>query len=145
QPLLNQISYAAAMKKVIDLPVIGVGRIRDPSTAERLLATGQADLIGLVRPLIADPEWPNKARGGGVEDIRPCVYSNHCRAVLDLGIAGSCTHNAAMGREREWGIGSLQSAGRARSVMVIGGGPAGMEAARVALLRGHSVTLYEKE
>ncbi|HEY6330337.1 MAG TPA: FAD-dependent oxidoreductase [Blastocatellia bacterium] len=144
QPFAGRISYAAAIKEVTQLPVIGVGRIPDPKLAEEILDAGKADLIGIVRPLIADPEWPNKAQAGLLQDIRPCVYGNHCRSVLDFGLPGACTHNPAMGRESEWGIGTLVPAPRKKSVMVIGGGPAGMEAARVALLRGHAVTLYER-
>lgn len=145
QPRLSTIPYAVAVKEVTELPVLGIGRIPDVEMCEQLLVTKKIDLVGLVRPLIADPELPNKAAASRTEDIRPCVFCNHCRGLVWLGVAAACTHNAAVGREHEWGIDTLEPAKRAKSVMIIGGGPAGMEAARVAALRGHRVTLYEKE
>jgi 2,4-dienoyl-CoA reductase-like NADH-dependent reductase (Old Yellow Enzyme family)/thioredoxin reductase len=144
-PMYTEVGYqlyaAEAVKEVVKKVPIGcVGRINDPVFAEKILADGKADMIGMVRALIADPELPNKAREGRLDDIRPCVYDNEgC-----LGYA-SCTVNPTAFKEKAYGIGTLKRAEKSKNVMVIGGGPAGMECARVAALRGHNVTLYEKE
>lgn len=144
-PMYAEVGYqlyaAEAVKEVVKKVPIGcVGRINDPIFAEKILADGKADVVGMVRALIADPELPNKAKEGRLDDIRPCVYDNEgC-----LGY-GSCTVNPTAFKEREWGIGTLKPAEKKKNVMVVGGGPAGMEAARVAALRGHNVTLFERE
>lgn len=137
---------AAAIKEVVpNLPVFTVGRINDPALAERILANGQADMIGMTRAHIADPELANKARAGRADDIRPCVACNQrCIAHLQRQLPVTCIYNPTAGREKQWGIGSLRPARRKKKVMVIGGGPAGMETARVAAMRGHRVILYEK-
>jgi NADPH-dependent 2,4-dienoyl-CoA reductase/sulfur reductase-like enzyme len=120
------------------------GRIRDPEQAEALLAAGQVDLVQMARALIADPEWPQKAAEGRVEDIRPCLYvSSGCYGRLYRGLPISCVQNPAVGRERE--LAGLTGAPRPRRVVVVGGGPAGMETARVAAERGHAVVLFERE
>lgn len=134
---------AAEIKKAVSIPVIAVGKITDPLVAEEILQQGKADMIALGRPLLADPDYPRKAQEGRPEDIVPCIACNQgCigRISLDLGML--CTVNAALGREREYRIQKTQVP---RKVLVIGGGPAGMEAARVAALEGHKVVLYEKE
>ncbi len=135
---------AAIKKAVMNIPTIAGGNFRNPSFCEQVLADGKADFIGLARELYADPEWPNKARDGRVEDIRRCVSCNECLRTSMKGAgrpSRRCTVNAAAGREREFN--ELIPAEKRKKVMVIGGGPGGMEAARVAALRGHDVTLYE--
>ncbi len=134
------------IKKAVKIPTLAGGGLRHPDFCERLLKQGKADLIGLARPLFADPEWPRKAMAGKVEEIRPCISCNECMAGSGRRRRGGggryCTVNPAAGREREFAD-TIKAASR-KKVMVIGGGPAGMEAARIASLRGHQVTLYEK-
>lgn len=133
---------AQGIKKAVSIPVIAVGRIT-PEDGERLLREGKADLIAIGKAMLADAEWANKVASGRMEDINPCIICNGCRDDLRrpevVGIR--CSVNAALGHERE---SQIAPAARARKVLVIGGGPAGMEAARVAALRGHQVTLWEK-
>ena len=136
---------AAVKQAVTNIPVFTVGRIVDPAMAEKAIADGQADVVTMARALIADPELPNKAREGRVEDIRPCLGDNQeCIGRVTAGLPMRCTVNATAGREGEVGIGKIKPAPAARKVLVIGGGPAGMEAARIAAERGHSVRLWEK-
>ncbi|HNY65674.1 MAG TPA: FAD-dependent oxidoreductase [Deltaproteobacteria bacterium] len=138
---------AAEIRKVVKIPVITVGQIRRPEVAEQILAEGKADFVALGRTLIADPHWPVKAQEGRVSEIRKCISCN-------IGCIGGyvfndrymrCTVNPVTGHERLDGWANLIPAERKKKVMVVGAGPGGMEAARVAALRGHSVTLYEKE
>lgn len=134
---------AAALKKAVRIPVIVCGSITTPELAEEILESGKADFIGLARPLFADPDWPKKAKEGRPEDIRPCIRCNdgcHDRGFL-RGKVLPCTVNPALFKED---ILAITPAERSKNVAVIGGGPAGMEAARVCALRGHNVTLYEK-
>ncbi|MBM4462393.1 MAG: FAD-dependent oxidoreductase [Chloroflexi bacterium] len=133
---------AAAIKKVVDVPIMVVGRIHDPQFAEDILQKNQADLIVMGRPMLADPELPRKAAEGRWKDIRRCISCHHCFDSFFSDGSTACAINAATGKEGEY---RLDRADRARKVMVIGGGPAGMEAARGAALRGHKVTLYEKQ
>jgi 2,4-dienoyl-CoA reductase-like NADH-dependent reductase (Old Yellow Enzyme family)/thioredoxin reductase len=141
QPPGNLVRFAETIKNVVSIPVIAVGRI-DPATAETVIEEGRADLIGIGRALIADPELPNKAAAGKLDDIRPCIG---CQTCLDCITAWDesvgCVVNPAAGRERE---SVARIADKRKKVVVVGGGPAGMEAARVSALRGHSVVLYEK-
>ena len=133
---------AAGIKEVIELPVITVGRVNDPVLAETILANNQADLVGMTRAVICDPEMPNKAREGRLEEIRRCIACNEgCIGPNFMGLPMACTLNYEAGREQ---MGSIAPAESKKSVMVIGGGAAGLEAARVAALRGHKVSLYEK-
>jgi 2,4-dienoyl-CoA reductase (NADPH2) len=127
------INFAAAMKKVVKIPVITVGRL-DPVLGEQVIRDGMADFIGMTRRLQADPELPNKVAAGKLDDIAPCTACENC-----LG-SKRCRMNALMGT----GIVSIEKASKKKKVVVIGGGPAGMEAARVSALRGHDVTLFEK-
>jgi len=135
---------AAAVKKVVAVPVITAGKLGDPLIAEQVLGEGRADLIAMGRALLADPELPNKAAEGRLEDIRYCISCNlGCstkRPPPDF--AASCSLNPACGREMEY---LLQPTPHPKRVMVVGGGLAGMEAARTLAQRGHDVTLYEKE
>jgi pyruvate/2-oxoglutarate dehydrogenase complex dihydrolipoamide dehydrogenase (E3) component len=127
------------------VPVFTVGRIKDVGMADQVIESGQADLVCMTRATIADPFLPKKAAQGHLEEIRPCIACNQgC-----VGNAGrerpiTCTVNAAAGYEETRGEGTLAPAERRKKIVVIGGGPGGMEAARVATLRGHEVMLFEK-
>lgn len=136
--------YGRSMKHVVGVPVFLVGRINHPALAEELLATGCCDMVVMARGLIADPEFPRKAEEGRVEDIRPCVGAMTCIHRHERGLPVACIYNPAAGRELEWG-GDLPRAAVSKNVVVVGGGPGGLEAARVAARRGHHVTLLEKE
>jgi 2,4-dienoyl-CoA reductase-like NADH-dependent reductase (Old Yellow Enzyme family)/NADPH-dependent 2,4-dienoyl-CoA reductase/sulfur reductase-like enzyme len=131
------------IKELVSLPVIGVGRINTPALAEEMLANGKMDLVGMVRELIVDPHFPNKARAGRVEDIRTCIACNQsCTGRQGLGLPITCIYNPVTGHEKIWA-----GPGRAavsKKVVVVGGGPAGMEAARVAAERGHQVVVFER-
>lgn len=134
---------AGIRSAVENIPVFIVGRIKDPVYAEGILQRGSADYCIMTRALMADPELPNKVMEDRLDDIRPCIAcmqgcTDRTWAQLDL----SCLVNPAAGREREWA--QLKPAEKKKRVLVVGGGPAGMEAARVAALRGHDVTLWEK-
>lgn len=133
---------AEEIKKLVKVPVIASNRINTPDLAERLIAEGRVDMVTMARALIADPELPRKAQAGRADEIRPCVACNQgCYDRLFANQDISCMSNPAAGREEEFAI---RPAGTPRKVMVVGGGPAGMEAARVAASRGHEVTLYER-
>ena len=141
QPLGNLIRFAEGVKKAVAIPVIAVGRI-DPITGEKAIEEGRADLIAIGRGLIADPELPNKAAHGKLDEIRPCIACQNCGdSVTYWGMPLSCTVNPTVGREGE---SVIRRSDRPRKVVIVGGGPAGMEAARVSALRGHNVTLYER-
>jgi len=132
---------AAAVKKVVKIPVISVGRILTPWVAEDILSSGKADMVAMARALLADPEFPRKAAAGNWEDITPCVGDLHCLMSLYGDKTISCMVNAAAGREEEMARVPTKTP---KNILVIGGGPGGLEAARVAALRGHKVTLMEK-
>jgi 2,4-dienoyl-CoA reductase-like NADH-dependent reductase (Old Yellow Enzyme family)/ribulose 1,5-bisphosphate synthetase/thiazole synthase len=143
-PLVHQpcgfVDLAAGIKRRVKVPVIAVGRI-EPDEADDLIREHKADFIAMGRKLLADPELPNKLAGGHAEQIRPCVYCYTCVGKIYLNQRTCCAVNPATGREAEFAI---TPAAKPKRVLVIGGGPAGMEAARVAALRGHKVTLCEK-
>ncbi|MBP1724461.1 MAG: NADH:flavin oxidoreductase/NADH oxidase [Deltaproteobacteria bacterium] len=131
------------IKKAVGIPVGIVGRIHTPDTAEQLLEQGKADLIAVGRGLIADPEWPKKAQEGRPETIRPCISCNQgCSDRMYFQKDISCTVNPAVGRE---GTFPMEPARRRKKVLILGGGPGGLEAALVAAKRGHTVQLYEKK
>jgi mycofactocin system FadH/OYE family oxidoreductase 2 len=137
---------SAEIKQLTDLPVIAFGRINDPVQAERILADGNADFIGMARELICDPEFANKAKEGRDDDIRHCIAcQDGClfQVMQDLPIR--CIQNPGAGREAEYGIGTLKPAERKKRVVVIGGGPAGLKAGEVAARRGHEVVIYEEK
>ncbi len=136
----------SAIRKAVRLPVIGVGRVKDPIQAERLLAEGHADLVGVVRAQIADPEFARKARENRNDDIRLCLSCNQeCVGRMGLNRWLGCIETPATGREQVLGIGTLQPVKTPKRVLVVGGGPAGLKAAVIAARRGHRVTLLEKE
>jgi len=136
------VSTARLIKDAIDVPVIHGTRIHTPEIAEELIARGDADMAGMCRALIADPWLPHKARTGRLNEINPCVGCEQaCFGRLYRGRHISCVGNPVTGREREYRV--LERAAEPKRVLVVGGGPAGMEAARVAALRGHNVVLSE--
>jgi len=133
---------AALLKAAVEKPVFVAGRINQPQMAERILAAGQADMCGMTRALIADPEMPNKAAAGRLDDIRACIACNQaCIGHLHAGTAISCIQYPESGREQRYG--RLDPAAQPRRVLVAGGGPAGMKLAIVAANRGHQVMLCE--
>jgi 2,4-dienoyl-CoA reductase-like NADH-dependent reductase (Old Yellow Enzyme family)/thioredoxin reductase len=134
---------AASIRGVVDVPVIATGRIVDPVQAEKILAEGQADLCVMTRALIADPHLPNKARARELDDIRQCMgYNQGCIDRIYTGRGVTCVQNPVIGREAQWA--ELGRAATPRKVVVVGGGPAGLEAARVLAARGHQVVLFER-
>jgi len=136
------VTAAEAIKQAVDVPVMVVGRIHSPEHAEQVLNDGRADLIAMGRPFLADPEWPVKAREGRAADIRRCISCENCiDSMIDFQNL-NCAVNAAAGREVS---NVLTPAVQRKRVVVVGAGPAGMEAARVADLRGHEVTLLERQ
>jgi mycofactocin system FadH/OYE family oxidoreductase 2 len=144
-PLGYTIPLAAGIKSVVKLPVFCTGRINDPIMAEKVLANGQADMIGMVRAQICDPEIANKAKEGRLEEIRYCVADNQgCYGRVGLNKCIGCIQNPHIGLEKTQGAGTLKTAPAKKKVLIIGGGPAGLRAAEAAVRRGHQVTLYEK-
>jgi 2-enoate reductase len=134
---------AEMVKRAVSIPVMAVGKLGNPEIAEKALVTGQADFIALGRTLIADPDWANKVRHGRWLDIVPCVDCfEGCHKNIHDGKRIACAVNAATGNEREM---RLYPAAVRKSVLVIGAGPGGLEAARVAAHRGHRVSLWEKD
>jgi 2,4-dienoyl-CoA reductase-like NADH-dependent reductase (Old Yellow Enzyme family)/thioredoxin reductase len=136
------VHLAEAVKKAVNTPVITVGGISDPEHAERILAEGKADVIGMARALLADPDLPNKARRGQRSEIIPCLRCNNCLSAVGYNDLIVCAVNPQTGREERWQSAPLPRA--SRRVLVVGGGPGGMKAAITAAERGHDVTLVEK-
>ncbi|MSQ69110.1 MAG: hypothetical protein EXR83_13155 [Gammaproteobacteria bacterium] len=135
--------YVRQIKEVSTKPVFLVGRITMPDVAEQLLADQTADAICLARQLFTDPEWANKAQAGQAEDIRACVAANFCWKSVSRGGRVQCVYNPTVGREGQWGAGTLLKVAVPKHALVIGAGPAGLEYARVAAARGHRVTVLE--
>lgn len=132
-----------AVKSVVAIPVIGGGVIRNPATANQILQDGQADFVFLGRPLLADPDWPQKAAQGKVEDIRPCIGCNQCIDNNFKGLSVRCTVNPYTGREKYRAKASTAS--KELKAIVLGGGPAGMQASLALHKSGCKVWLYERE
>ena len=133
------VEYARAVRAAVDVPVIAMGRM-EPDDAEQALASGAADFIAMGRKLLADPELPNKLAAGDVADVRPCIYQYRCIGNIFVKESLHCVANARTGREHDLAV---VAAVVPRSVLVVGGGPAGLETARVLAERGHQVTLWE--
>ena len=133
---------SAALKAVLDIPVIGVGRVR-PETGDRMIAEGKADLIAMGRQMLADAETAAKLTDGRPRDIRPCINCYVCVASPFFDRRVHCAVNPALGNETELADATRTRAADPKHVVIVGGGPAGMEAARVAASRGHRVTLFE--
>jgi 2,4-dienoyl-CoA reductase-like NADH-dependent reductase (Old Yellow Enzyme family)/thioredoxin reductase len=141
-PLNHNVHLAEAMKKVLSIPVMTVGGHGDPGMMEKILADGKADMIAMGRQMICDPELPNKIRQGRSDDLRRCIRCNEgCDGYWFKNYPITCTINPEVGREAEY---ALQPTRLPKRVLIIGGGPSGMEAARVAASRGHDVTVFEK-
>ena len=135
----------SAFRKAIELPVVGVGRFKDPLQAERALAEGHCDLVGVVRGQIADADFAAKARAGATDEIRLCLSCNQeCVGRMGLNRWLGCIENPRTGREAE-GAGTVRLTAKPKDVMVVGAGPAGLQAAIAAARNGHRVTVYEKE
>ena len=137
----------SAIRKAVDLPVVGVGRFKDPLQAERALAEGQCDLVGVVRGQIADPDFAAKSRAGATDDIRLCLSCNQeCVGRMGLNRWLGCIENPRTGRESEWeSNGHVQLTKKPKNVMIVGAGPAGLQAAIAAARNGHSVHVYEQK
>jgi 2,4-dienoyl-CoA reductase-like NADH-dependent reductase (Old Yellow Enzyme family)/thioredoxin reductase len=135
------VHLAEAIKRTVDVPVITVGRIKDPRMANEIIESGKADIVAMARALLADPDLPVKAQRGAFDEIRYCIGCNEgCQDKIE-GLETTCLVNPAAGREREMAI---EPAIEPKEVMVIGGGLAGMVFAKTAAMRGHKVALYEE-
>lgn len=139
------VDYAAEVKRRFpQVPVITVGKLNDPRLLEAVVSTGKADLVALGRPVIADPDYPRKVLAKQYDDIRRCLSCNWCLLTAFWQMqAVKCAVNPGYGRERDYY--EIRKAAQPKRILVAGGGPAGMEFARVAALRGHEVVLYEKQ
>lgn len=140
-PQGHLIHLATAVKEVVNIPVIGVGRIVDPEYAEQVLREGKVDVIALGRQLMADPEFPTKVKEGRLQDIIPCIGCNSGCIGRHITYFSSCISNPITGYEA---VTQLKATEKKKKVAVIGGGPAGIQTALTASARGHEVTLYEK-
>ena len=142
QPYGFFVKIAGDIKKAVNVPVSAVGRIVDAEMAERVIESGMADIVAMGRPLLADPDWGTKIAAGKACDIRRCISCNKgCTDAIQNRQFLSCVLNAENGYENSR---SIQPAEQKKKIAVLGGGPAGLEAARVAALRGHDVTLFDK-
>jgi thioredoxin reductase len=142
EPRGTNLHLAAPLKKRVNVPIIVVGNITEAEMAERVIAEGTADFVAMCRGLIADPHWPNKSRRGQEGDILPCIGCFNCLEVMHGNHYVGCDVNPRTGREHR--MGEITPDKISKKVTVVGGGPAGMQAAIVAAERGHKVTLYEK-
>jgi 2,4-dienoyl-CoA reductase-like NADH-dependent reductase (Old Yellow Enzyme family)/thioredoxin reductase len=145
-PLGFMIPWARAIRAAVPrLPVMAIGRVIDPAHAAAIVGAGHADMVGMTRASIADPFLPAKARAGSVADIRVCIGAGQgCQMRNTDGHPLTCTQNPTVGREAVWGYERLAPVTTPRDVLVVGGGPGGLEAAVVAAARGHRVTLLER-
>jgi 2-enoate reductase len=136
------VNLAEMVKNAVKIPVINAGKLAYPQLANSVLSEKKADFVAIGRGLLADPEWPIKVKEGRFDDIRPCIGCHDgCMARITTGSYLSCSVNPVTGNEKEY---MISKAEKPKTVLIIGGGVAGMEAARVSTLRGHKVTLYEK-
>jgi 2,4-dienoyl-CoA reductase-like NADH-dependent reductase (Old Yellow Enzyme family) len=143
-PRAMHADQAHRIRNAVNVPVAFAGRIRTPIEAETLLEGGAVDLIAMARTWIAEPHWMKKVEAGEEDQIRPCISCNQgCVGFIARGVPGTCILNPGAGRETE--LGDLEPSVQPRRIAVVGGGPAGLEAARVAGTRGHRVSLYEQE
>ena len=139
-----QVPQAAKIKQVVSIPVMAVGRL-DPVVGNQFIKEGKIDLVGMTRRLLADPDLPNKVAAGLLDEIAPCTACMNCsfNPTSDVPMSSiTCRIDAALGSSEDY---MIKPAPKKKKVLIIGGGPGGMEAARVAALRGHPVVLYEKE
>jgi len=144
-PKMVWVPLASAIKQVVEVPVVAVGRVTEAEEAERVLAAGQADLVAMTRQHIADPDTVNKLREGRDDEIRRCIGCNQgCIDRLFKITHTTCVHNPAAGYELELGAGTLRPASARKRIVVVGGGPAGMKCAETAARRGHEVILLER-
>jgi 2,4-dienoyl-CoA reductase (NADPH2) len=144
-PLVHEpggfVDYARAVKQAVNIPVIAVGRI-EPESGDHHIAAGEFDFLAMGRKLLADPDLPNKLAAGAPETVRPCIYCYICVSQIFINQPMFCAVNTAMGREYEGDI--IARSGQPRSILIIGGGPGGMEAARLLAEQGHRVSLWDK-
>jgi 2,4-dienoyl-CoA reductase-like NADH-dependent reductase (Old Yellow Enzyme family)/thioredoxin reductase len=143
EPRCLNLERTAIIKQQLDIPVVCVGNINTIQAAEDILAKGQADIVAMARSLLADMEFVKKAYRGAADSIRPCLRCIECAARPAMGGGVRCSVNPSLGRETKYA--TLPTATVKKKILIIGGGPAGMQAAQVASARGHEVTLYERE
>ena len=143
-PMSFAVYMSAALKRTINIPVVAFGRINDPVQAEIILEEGNADLIGMCRQLICDPETPNKTIEDRVDEIRHCIACSEGCGMVTTQEGVVCIHNPAAGREKRLGISTLHRAEKKKHIMIIGAGVAGLKTAEIAARRGHKVTVFEK-
>ncbi|MBP2367812.1 NAD(P)/FAD-dependent oxidoreductase [Pseudonocardia parietis] len=141
-PRGHMLDLVRAVKKEVSVPVMAVGRLDDPDLAEAVVEQGDADMVLLGRGLIAEPDWPLLVRDARRDELRPCIACNACVDLVGRGERARCAVNPEVGRELTWAV---EPAARLRRVMVVGSGPAGLEAARLARLRGHEVSVWERD
>lgn len=135
------VPFATRIRERTGPPVIAAGRLDDPELCERILSRGEADLVAIGRQLIADADWPLKVYEGE-QEVRPCIACNACVDLVAVAKEARCAVNPEVGREGTW---KIEPAEAPRRVMVVGGGPAGLEAARIARIRGHEVSIWDRE
>lgn len=144
-PMGYAVGSAQAIKEVVDIPVLNAGRHKDPAMVESLVANGMIDMVGMARPLITDPDLPNKMLEGRESEIRNCIGCNQkCTGNLGVGVPISCMQNPMAGREYLPFWSELQLVERAKNIVIVGGGIAGCEAAITLVKRGHKVSIHER-